>query len=97
VAEQTEEVMIVHMTIDRAQRLRARFLLAGLAVMVVATALSVLGFRMFFMPLACVAYLLFTRSTHWRGWTHGYVQAGGEQVPAPTISEPPYRPVDYDG
>jgi hypothetical protein len=73
VAEQTEEVMIVHMTVDRAQRLRVRFLLCGLAVMVVATALSVIGFRLFFLPLVLVAYLLLARHAYWRGWIHGYV------------------------
>ena len=44
----------------------------ALALLVVATAASMIGFKLFFMPLALFAWLCMIRGSHWGGWTSGY-------------------------
>jgi len=63
------------MTPARADTLSGRFFWAGVAVLTIATALNLLGFKMFFMPLAAVWVLLLSRVTYWNGWRSGYKAA----------------------
>lgn len=67
--------MIRAVTVERARTLERRFKLAALGVAVVTTALYMIGFRMFVLPLVVVCWLLLARSLQWDGWITGYQAA----------------------
>lgn len=63
----------------RAKRSVNRFLIAGVAVAVVATALKMIGFQQLGTPLLIVGWVLLMRSGYWSGWLDGHKQATKEQ------------------
>jgi hypothetical protein len=63
------------MTLQRANTLSQRFKWIGLAVLTVATAANLTGFKLFFMPLAVIAFLCMMRCWYHDGWVTGYKAA----------------------
>jgi hypothetical protein len=60
---------------ERADTLSKRLWRVGVAILALATVLSLIGFKLFFMPLALTAWLCLMRASHWDGWITGYKAA----------------------
>jgi hypothetical protein len=60
---------------ERADTLSKRLWRVGVAILALATVLSLIGFKLFLMPLALTAWLCLMRASHRDGWISGYKAA----------------------